>query len=171
MSTCTPQYCRFSSLLDQHLLSWLEEYQWTKLEIALTWLMLTLYYNHLVGPSWHHLFSGSYNNPGISWLWNFDWEATSDQEFIHLLLTFLQDPKRCGHLSIGKFSTIGKFAHLCAKIVLNSCLGFTDPHSLRYLLFFFLSCIHVTCLCKLSLLPSSGAANASEESSYLQLPK
>ena len=137
MSACTPLCCRFNALLDQHLLSWLEEHQWTKLEIALTWLILALYCNHSVGPAWwRRLLSGpSYNNPGIRWLRNLDLEATSDQEFIHFFLTFLQHPKHCGHLSIGKFSTIGNFAYLCAQIVLNGCLGSTDPLRLRYLLF------------------------------------
>ena len=139
MSACTPLCCRFNSVLDQHLLPWLEEHQWTKLEIALTWLILAFYckYPDSVGPAWwRRIFSGSsYNNLGISWLQNLDLKATPDQEFICFFVTFLQHPKRCGCLSIGKFSTIGNFAHLCAQIVLNSCLGFTDPLRLRYLLF------------------------------------
>ena len=103
--------------------------------------MLTLYYNCSVIPAWWHcvLSCSFYNNPEISWLWNLNWEAPSDKQFIHLLLTFLQHPKRCGRLSIGKFSTIGHFAHLCAQIILNGCLGLADPVSLRYLLKFYSS--------------------------------
>ena len=139
MSACTHLCYRFNSFLDRHLLSWLEEHQWTKVEIALTWLILALYCNHSgsVGPAWwSHLFSGSsYNNPCISWLRNLHLEATSDLEFIRFFLTFLQRPKCRGRLSIGNFSTTGNFAHLCAQIILKSCLGFTNPLKLRYLLF------------------------------------
>ena len=139
MSACTPLCCRFNYFLDRHLLPWLEEHQWTKVEIALTWLILACYCNHSgsVGPAWWcHLFSGSsYNNPFISWLRNLDLQATPDQEFIRFFLTFLQRPKCRARLSIGKFSTTGNFAHQCAQIILKSCLGFTDPLKLRYLLF------------------------------------
>ena len=142
--------------------------------------MLALYCNRSVGPpGWRGVFpSSSYQNPGISWLWILDWKTRDKnpyfKEYVQLLLNFLQHPKRCGRLSIGKFLTLGHFAHLCTQIILNGCLGLTDPVSLRYLLFSFfllLLNIHVTCICKLSLLPSPDAANASEGSTYLQLPK
>ena len=155
MPVCTPLCCRFNSILDQHVLSWLDEYPWTKLEIALTWLTLLLHYNGIVAPPWwrHISSSSTCGNPGISWLWNFHYKATSKQQFIHFLLPFLQCPKRCCHLSIGKTSTTCHFAHLCAQIVLNSCFRSTDSLNLRYLLFLLLS-IRITCLCKLSSLPS-----------------
>ena len=99
--------------------------------------MLTLHCIRSVGPPWyHHLSPGSSYNPGVSWLWNLDCETASDQRFIYLLQTFLQCPERCGHLTIGKCSTIGQFAHLCTKIVLKSCLGLTEPLKSRYLFTF-----------------------------------
>ena len=96
--------------------------------------MLRIYCNH--STEWDIiLFNSSLNilknNLRIGWLWNLDRQATSDESFVHLLLTFLQHPKRCGHLSIGNFSTIGHFAHLCAQIILNS----HSPFNLRYLPF------------------------------------
>ena len=155
MSTCTSLCCRFNSLLDQHLLSWLEEYPWTNLEIALAWLTLLLRYNSSVEPLWwlHIHLGSSCNNPGIRWLWNAHYNVASERQFLPFLLAFLQCPKRCHHLSIGKGSTTSHFAHLCAQIVLNSCLGSTDSLNLRYLLFPLLD-IQMTCLCKLSSLPS-----------------
>ena len=130
---CTRHCHRFNSILDQHLLPWLEHYPWTKLEIALTWLTLLLRYNNSIEPPWwHHISLGSScNNPGITWLWNIHYDTTSEQQFFHFLLVFLQCPKRCRHLSIGKASTTSHFAHLCAQTVLNHCLGSTDSLKLR----------------------------------------
>ena len=160
MPACTQLCCSFRSVLDQHLLSWLEEYPWTKVEIALGWLTLLLRYNGSVEPPWwHHISSGSScNNPGISWLWNVHYNIASWRQFFHFLLDFLQCPNRCGHLSIGKASTTSHFAHLSAQIDLNNCLGSTNSLNLRYLVAFsFLLLLlntQMTCLCKLSSLPS-----------------
>ena len=122
--------CRFNSLIDQHLLSWLEEYPWTKSEIALTWLTLLWCNVGSAGPPWwHHMSSGSSrNNPGISWLWSFRCKTASEEQFkfTYFLLAFLECPKRCRHLSIGEAPSTYHFAHLCAQIVLNSCLGSTN---------------------------------------------
>ena len=141
MPAHTPLCCRFNFLLDQHLLSWLEEYPWTKMEIALTWLTLLWqqYDNSVRPPWWHHMSSSSSNNPGISWLWNFCLKTTSQQQsqFVHFLTSFLQCPKRCRHLSVGNASTTNQFARICVQIVLNSCLGSTDSLNLRYLSFLF----------------------------------
>ena len=139
LDECTPLCCRFNSILHQHLISWLEEYPWTKLEIALAWLTLLLRYNSSIEPSWWYPISSgsSCNNPGISWLWNIHLNVTSEQQLFHFLLVFLQRPKHCHHLSIGRASTASHFAHLCAQIVLNTCLGSTDSLNLRYLCTFF----------------------------------
>ena len=137
---CTCHCHRFNSILDQHLLSWLEDYPWTELEIALAWLTLLLRYNNSMEPPWwHHISLGSScNNPGITWLWNIHYDVTFGHQFFHFLLVFLQCPERCHHLSIGKASTTSHFAHLCAQTVLNHCLGSTDLLNLRCLLFLFL---------------------------------
>ena len=173
VSACTPQCYRFNSILFQHLLSWLEEYPWTKMEIALACLTMLLHCNHSVEPSWwyHISLDSSRNNLGISWLWNPDYNGTSDQQFFHPWQTFLQCPKYCHHLSIGEFTTTGHFTHLCAQIVLNSCLGFTDSLKLMYFLLLFFLEDKVTYLCKVSWLPSQDAANAPGYSWHLQLPQ
>ena len=138
VSACTPLCRRFNSILDQHFLSWLEAYPWTKLEMALTWLTLLLHYNGLDGPCWWHRISSSsdWSNPGISWLWNFHYNAewACRRQFVHFLLAFLRCPKRCRHLSVGKALTTGHFAYLCVRTVLDCCLGSTDLPKLRYLL-------------------------------------
>ena len=134
---------RFNTILDWHLLSWLEEYPWTKLEIALTWLtLLQCNITSAAPPWWHHISSGSSrNNPGISWLWELHHEAHSDLAFIYYFQAFLQSPKRCCHLSIGTSST-DHFAHLCMETVLNSCLASTNSLNLRYLLFSLFCCTY-----------------------------
>ena len=134
-----PLCYRFNSILSQFLLPWLEGYPWTKMEIALMCLTLLLRYNHSAEPPWwrHISLGSSCNNPAISWLWRSHYNATSDRPFFHLLLAFLQCPKHCRHLSIGKFSSTGHFAHLCAQIVLNSCLCLPDSLNLMYVAFFF----------------------------------
>ena len=133
--------CRFNSLIDQHLLSWLEEYPWTRLEIALTWLTVLRCDQRSIGPPWwrHISLGSSCNNPGISWLWSFRCKTASEEQFkfAYFLLAFLECPKRCRHLSIGEAPSTYHFAHLCAQIVLNSCLGSTNSLNLRYLLFTF----------------------------------
>ena len=137
MPTDTSLNCRFQAACDQHLISWLEEYPWTKSEIALTWLTL-LWHNigSAAPPWWHHISSdSSRNNRGISWLWDLNLETTSGLAFVVYLLAFLQCPKRCRHLSIGEASPNYHFAHRCVDTVLNSCLGSTDLLNLRYLLF------------------------------------
>ena len=142
MVACTHLCRRFNSVLDQHLLSWLDEYPWTKLELALTWLTLLLCCNGTVGPPWWHHMSSHFsrNNPGTSWLWNLRCKTTSEQQFIHFMKAFLQQwPKRHLHLCVGKASTTGHFTHLCMKIVLNGCLSSPDLVHLRYLLFSFFS--------------------------------
>ena len=164
MPACTPLCHRFNSIFDQHLLSWLEAYPWTKLEIALTWLTLLLHFNGFLEPPWwHHIYlSCTLNNPGISWLWNLRFETTSQHwKIVYFLQAFLESPKRCCHLSVGE-STTGHFAHLCAQIVLDGCLGSTDSLHLRYLLLlcFCMLNIQITHLCQLSSLPSWHAAKA-----------
>ena len=158
MPAGTSLKCRLRPVFDQHLLSWLEEYPWTKSEIALTWLTLLLCnIGSAAPPWWHHISSGSScNNPGISWLWHLNLETTSGLAFVHYLLFFLECPKRCRHLSIGETSPNYHFAHHCVQTVLNNCLGSTDLLNLRYLLFpfFVLLNIQMTHLCKLSLLAS-----------------
>ena len=131
--------CRFNSLSDQQLLSWLSEYPWTKTEIALTWLTLLKCDISSVGPPWWGDISlgSSCNNPGISWLWNIRYEVLSERQFVYFLRTFLESPKRCCHLSVGEALDTYHFAHLCVQIVLNNCLGSTDLLSSRYLLFYF----------------------------------
>lgn len=131
----TSQSCRFNSALDQHLLSWLQEYPWTKLEIALAWLTLLLRYNSSLSPRWEPL--GSSDNPGISWLWNSHHDGTSERPFLHFLLAFLQCPNRCHHLFIGKAPTPAHFAYLCAQIVRDSCSGSTELADVRYI-----NCLH-----------------------------
>ena len=146
--------CRFNAIFDQHLLSWLEEYPWTKLEIALTWLtLLRCNISSAASPPWwHHISSGSSrNNPGISWLWNLRLETQSDLAFIHCLQAFLECPKSCCHLSIGEASSTDDFVYLCVETALNSCLASTNLLNLRYLLFsLFLLNMQMTPLCKLS---------------------
>ena len=131
---------RFDSVLDKHLLSWLEEYPWTRLEIALTWLtLLQCDSGSIRAPWWQNISSSSScNNPGISWLWNLRCGTTSEKQFVCFFRDFLECPERCCHLSIGEASTTDNFVHLCGKIVLNSCLGSPNLLNLRY--FFFVSC-------------------------------
>jgi len=66
----------------------------------------------------------------IEWLWDFTDEHLDDfrhgDKFLQLLQSFLQDPKRCRHLSVGKAESIGHFAYLCAQTVLNDCLSSPD---------------------------------------------
>ena len=138
MPACTPLCCRFNAIFDQHLLSWLEEYPWSQLEIALAWLTLLLRYSGSLGPTWwNHISLSSYhNNPGISWLWNLPCETDFEQQLGPFLQVFLQCPERCHRLSVGKASSTGHFAQLCTKIVLNNCLGSTNLLNSRYFFFF-----------------------------------
>ena len=130
--------CRFNAIFDRDLRSWLEEYPWTKSEIALTWLtLMKCNVNSAAPPWWHHAsLHSSRNNPGISWLWDLHLETVSHLTFVDCLQTFLECPKRCHRLSIGEASPTQLFSHLCVQIILNSCLGSTDLLNLRYFFLF-----------------------------------
>ena len=135
MPAGTSLACRFNTIFDRHLLSWLDEYPWTKSEIALTWLtLLRCNISSAAPPWWHHISSGSSRyNPGISWLWDLRHETYYDLKFISYVQAFLESPKRCCHLSVGETSSTDHFTHLCMETVLNRCLASTDSLNLRYL--------------------------------------
>ena len=120
-------------------------FPWTKPGIPLLWLIL---FHPGIYPTISE--AKGFNIPVVDWLLELNlqphFEARSD--FCELLQSFLQDPKRCQHLSVGKARSIGHFAHLCAQTVLDNYLSIPAPSkNERYSLFmfFFLYCWH---LCK-----------------------
>jgi hypothetical protein len=127
LKKCSPICCGLNSALDQHLLSWLGGFSWTKPVIALLWLSLS--FGTWESRMWRPI--GRFTLlTEIEWLWDFTDQHLDDfrhgDKFLHLLQSFLQDPKRCRHLSVGKADSIGHFAYLCAQTVLNDCLSSPD---------------------------------------------
>lgn len=124
LKKCSPICSGLNSALDQHLLSWLGGFSWTKSVVALLWLSLSFgtWESRMWRPTGHFTLLTE-----IGWLWDFTDQHLDDfrhgDKFLQLLQSFLQDPKRCRHLSVGKADSIGHFAHLCAQTVLNESLS------------------------------------------------
>lgn len=110
-------------------------FPWTKSGIPLLWLILFHPSIYLTVPEADDL-----SIPVVEWLWELNHQVKFEARsgFRELLHSFLQDPKRCHHLSVGKARSVGHFAHLCAQTVFNSYLS-TQAQSKneRYPLFVF----------------------------------
>ena len=79
--------------------------------------------------SWERIALSGYlkhDNPDIDWLFDLHYKfgnSVIEEEFLQFLRSFLQDPKRCHHLSLGKALSVGHFTHLCARRILDNYLG------------------------------------------------
>lgn len=132
-------------MLDQHLLLWLRESTWTKSAISLLWVSLEL-------DNWNmRILRKHYDYfilQEIEWLQDFMDQGVNFDDvdnFRRLLQSFLQDPKRCRHLSVCKGYSATQFAYVCVRTVLNDYLSSPDhSENQRYLHYFLTEILRVT---------------------------
>ena len=88
--------------------------------IPLLWLTLFHPIIYLTNPE-----ADDFSIPVVDWLWELNLQLSFEArgDFRELLRSFLQDPRRCHHLSVGKARSVGHFAHLCAQTVLDNYLS------------------------------------------------
>ena len=88
--------------------------------IPLLWLIIFHPAIYLTDPE-----ADDFSIPVVDWLWglNLQPDFGGRSDFRELLQSFLQDPRRCHHLSVGKARSVGHFAHLCAQIILDNHLS------------------------------------------------
>jgi hypothetical protein len=123
--------------------------------------------------SWERIALSGYlksDIPDIDWLFDLHYKfgnSVIEEEFLQFLRSFLQDPKRCRHLSLGKALSAGHFTHLCAQLILDNYLG--SPGNLdnqRYLICYSFA---VTYLCKADHLPPQDAVAHLQNAPYLRI--